>query len=74
MGISFSSSLFDTYAGVLIGRLPTEQHQVSGNFYIVDLKTLFFEDFNYDQGRSQDLRKGGADYIKGRRAKRAKKF
>ena len=39
-----------THAGVLIGRLPTEQHQVSGNFYVVDSKTLFFEDFNYDGG------------------------
>ena len=34
--------------GALIGTLPTEQHQVSGKFYVVDSKTLFFEDFNYD--------------------------
>ena len=26
------------------------------------------------QGRSQDLQKGGAEYLKGARAKRAKKF
>ena len=39
-----------TYSGVLIGTLPTEQHQVSGKFYVVDSKTLFFEDFNYDGG------------------------
>ena len=40
--------VFKIYTGVLIGTLPTEQHQVSGKFYIVDSKTLFFEDFNYD--------------------------
>ena len=36
--------------GVLIGTLPTEQHQVSGQFHIIDSKTLFIEDFNYDGG------------------------
>ena len=36
------------YTGVLIGTLPTEQHQVSGQFHIIDSKTLFIEDFNYD--------------------------
>lgn len=36
------------YTGVLIGTLPTEQHQVSGQFHIVDSKTLFIENFNYD--------------------------
>ena len=34
--------------GGLIGTLPTEQHGVSGKFYIVDANTLFIEDFNYD--------------------------
>ena len=38
------------YTGVLIGTLPTEQHQVSGQFHIIDSKTLFIEDFNYDGG------------------------
>ena len=36
--------------GGFIGNLPTEQHQVSGKFYIVDSKTIFIEDFNYDGG------------------------
>lgn len=36
--------------GGLVGTLPTEQHRVSGQFYIVDSKTLFIEDFNYDGG------------------------
>ena len=39
--------------GGLIGTLPTEQHGVSGQFYVVDSKTLFIDNFN--QGRSQDL-------------------
>ena len=38
------------HTGVLIGTLPTEQHQVSGQFYIVDSKTIFIENFNYDGG------------------------
>ena len=38
------------YTGGLIGTLPTEQHQVSGEFYIVDSRTLFFDNFNYDGG------------------------
>ena len=36
--------------GGLIGTLPTEQHGVSGKFYVVDANTLFIEDFNYDGG------------------------
>ena len=36
--------------GSLVGTLPTEQHRVSGEFYVVDSKTLFIEDFNYDGG------------------------
>jgi hypothetical protein len=36
--------------GDFIGNIPTEQHQVSGKFYIVDSKTIFIEDFNYDGG------------------------
>ena len=36
--------------GGLIGTPPTEQHDVSGRFYIVNSKTLFIEDFNYDGG------------------------
>ena len=35
------------YTGVLIG---TQQHQVSGQFYIIDSKTVFIENFNYDGG------------------------
>ena len=35
--------------GGFIDNLPTEQHQVSGKFYIVDSKTII-EDFNYDGG------------------------
>ena len=32
-----------------MGNLPDEaRHQISGNLYIVDSKTLFIEDFNYD--------------------------
>ena len=38
------------YTGVLIGTLPTEQHQVSGQFHIIDSKIIFIEDFNYDGG------------------------
>ena len=33
-----------------MGTLPTEQHRVSGQVYIVDSKTIFIEDFNYDGG------------------------
>ena len=36
--------------GVEIGRLPTEQHQVSGTLHVTDSRTLFIEDFNYDGG------------------------
>ena len=39
-----------THTGGLVGTLPTEQHRVSGQLYIVDSKTLFIEDFNYDGG------------------------
>lgn len=38
------------HTGALIGTLPTLQHRVSGQFHIIDSKTLFFEDFNYDGG------------------------
>ena len=41
--------------GGLVGTLPTEQHRVSGQFYIVDSKTLFIEDFNYDGGGPDKL-------------------
>jgi len=34
--------------GVEIGRLPTEQHQVSGTLHVTDSRTLFIADFNYD--------------------------
>ena len=36
------------YAGVLIDTLPTEQHQVSGQFHFIDSKTIYIEDFNYN--------------------------
>lgn len=36
------------FIGGLIGTLPTEQHGVSGKFYIVDSNNIFIEDFNYD--------------------------
>ena len=39
-----------TTKGGLVGTLPTEQHRISGELYIVDSKTLFIEDFNYDGG------------------------
>jgi hypothetical protein len=32
-----------------VGTLPDEaRHQISGNFYFVDSKTILIEDFNYD--------------------------
>ena len=34
--------------GGLIGNLPTEQCGISGQFYIINSKTLFTENFNYD--------------------------
>jgi hypothetical protein len=35
--------------GGLVGTLPDEaRHQISGNVYFVDSKTIFIEDFNYD--------------------------
>ena len=37
-------------AGALIGTLPTLQHRVSGEFHIIDSKTIYIEDFNYDGG------------------------
>ena len=43
-------TLIDHFTGGLIGTLPTEQHGVSGQFYIVDSKNLFFDNFNYDGG------------------------
>ena len=36
------------HSGGLIGTLPTEQHGVSGQFYVVDSKTLIIDNFNYD--------------------------
>ena len=36
--------------GGLIGTLPNEQHRIAGELYIVDSKTIFIEDFNYDGG------------------------
>ena len=50
-----SAFVFPTFfimsvAGGLVGTLPTEQHRVSGELYIVDSKTIFIEDFNYDGG------------------------
>ena len=36
--------------GGFIGNLPNEQHGVSGKFYVVDSKTIYIEDFNYDGG------------------------
>ena len=47
---SLNHLIIHTCTGALIGTLPTEQHQVSGKFYVVDSKTLFFEDFDYDGG------------------------
>ena len=38
------------FIGVEIGRLPTEQHEVSGTLHVTDSRTLFFADFNYDGG------------------------
>ena len=43
-------TLIDHFTGGLIGTLPTEQHGVSGQFYIVDSKNIFFDNFNYDGG------------------------
>lgn len=34
--------------GVEIGELPTEQHGITGTFHVLDSKTIFIEDFNYD--------------------------
>lgn len=34
--------------GGLVGTLPTLDHDVSGNLYIVDSRTIFIDDFNYD--------------------------
>ena len=36
------------HAGVLIGTLPTEQHQVTGQFHVLDSKTILIENFVYD--------------------------
>ena len=36
--------------GVEIGNLPNEQHGISGKFHILDSKTIYIEDFNYDGG------------------------
>ena len=38
------------FVGVEIGELPNEQHQISGTFHILDSKTIYIEDFNYDGG------------------------
>ena len=43
------------YTGGLIGTLPTEQHDVSGEFYVVNSTTIHFEDFNYDGGGPGEL-------------------
>ena len=37
-------------AGVEIGELPNEQHEISGTFHVLDSKTIYIEDFNYDGG------------------------
>ena len=40
---------FTFFTGGLIGTLPDRaRHRISGNFYIVDSKTIFIENFNYD--------------------------
>ena len=44
------SVLHNTILGGFIGNLPNEQHGISGKFYVVDSKTIFIEDFNYDGG------------------------
>lgn len=48
MMITARYAAFIVYIGGLVGTLPNEQHRISGEFYIVDSKTLFIEDFNYD--------------------------
>ena len=48
--------LFFFLSGALIGTLPTEQHQVSGQFYVIDSRTIFIENFNYDGAGPGNLR------------------
>lgn len=30
--------------------MPNEQHGISGTFHVIDEKTIYIEDFNYDGG------------------------
>ncbi len=41
-------------AGVEIGVLPNEQHNLGGVFHIVDTKTIAIDDFEYDGGGPGD--------------------
>ena len=50
MRVSFASS-----AHLVIGDLPNEQHGIDGNLYVVDSRTLRFEDFDYDGGGPGEL-------------------
>ena len=51
---------YSSHTGSLVGTLPTEQHRVSGQVYIVDSKTIFIEDFNYDGGGPGQSGGGGS--------------
>ena len=48
---SFFITLIDNYyyVGTLVGILQGA-HLISGNFHIIDSKTIFLENFNYDGG------------------------
>ena len=41
--------LTSQYTGTLVGTLQGT-HLISGNFHIIDSKTIFLENFNYDGG------------------------
>ncbi len=42
--------LSSTVIGILIGSLPNEQHGLSGQFHILNSKTIYIEHFIYDGG------------------------
>ena len=48
--------------------------QIVSNHHVHVVLIWVMLKYIYHQGRSQDLQKGGAEYIKGARAKHAKKF
>jgi len=45
MNIAGSST---TYYGVSVGRLPTLEHDVAGDVYVVDAKHFLIKNFVYD--------------------------